>query len=205
MLVLVGVAVKLLTRQGQAERIKAARLSGELPPLAMSEVPDFNASAPTSQNKPEANTTAPAADAANSWQDQAKALRDAGNYDAALVLCQQQFPKAQAFQQAAILLRLQMKQLLEQKQDIAPLLVKLYRCAVLADLFRTTAPHKPNNPRQALKALANQEFPYLQLGHNELKLLGKGDCKLLEQRWGVPRHHQHAEMWLGAQWENLCQ
>ena len=140
----------------------------------------------------------------SAWQDQVKKLKDATEYETALVLCQQQFPKAQAFQQAAILLRLQMKQMLDLQQDINPLLVRLYRCAVLADLFRSGATHKPSSPRQALKGLATHEFHYQEVGHLHLKLLSKSDTRLLEQRWGEPRRHLHTETVLGSHWENLC-
>lgn len=138
------------------------------------------------------------------WQDQVKRLKDKGELELALVLCQQQFPKSQAFQQAAIVLRLQMKQELEQGQDIEPLLVRLYRCAVLSDLFRSNAPLKPANPRHALKSLAAHEFQYPRIGHRQLKLLSKSDIKLLENRWGHPPQHLHGEAALGSVWENIC-
>ncbi|MES2606843.1 MAG: hypothetical protein V4603_18075, partial [Pseudomonadota bacterium] len=67
--------------------------------------------------------TEPGESASQLWQDQVKLLKDKGELELALVLCQQQFPKSQAFQQAAIVLRLQMKQGLEQGQDIEPLLI----------------------------------------------------------------------------------
>ena len=138
------------------------------------------------------------------WQDQVKRLKDKGELDLAMSLCQQQFPKAQAFQQAAILLRLQMKQQLEQGGDIEPLLTRLYRCAVLADLFRSNAAHKPANARHALKSLSPHEFLYQQIGHRELRLLSKSDVRLLENRWGAPAQHHHGEAALGDLWENLC-
>jgi hypothetical protein len=191
---LLALVVWWLQRHERHNRLDSVERSGELPPLATGQMPDFSPLPPA---------LAPAA-AANAWQDQVKKLKDNGEYELALVLCQQQFPKAQAFQQAAILLRLQMKQALDQQQDLNPLLVRLYRCAVLADLFRSGAALKPPNPRQALKGLATHEFPYLEVGHRQLKLLSKSDARLLEARWGEPRQHQHAETALGSQWENLC-
>jgi len=204
--------------------------SRELPPLSNSLLPDFAAQiaarvAPGAVQTDAATATAvtsapaaphPAAPAIQSgsavttatdtplWQDQVKQLKDAQELDAALSLCQQQFPKSQAFQQAAIVLRLQMKQQLEQQEDIAPLLGKLYRCAVLADLFRNGIAPRPQNARTALKQLAAHEFDYQLIGHNQLKLLSKSDVRLLEQRWGVPGNHCHAETALGSLWENIC-
>ncbi len=199
---LLALLVWWLQRHQRQNRLESVNRSGELPPLTTSQLPDFSrlqppVPAPSAPGKhPEPGSHA--------WQDQVKKLKDSAEYELALVLCQQQFPKAQAFQQAAILLRLQMKQLLERQQDLQPLLVRLYRCAVLADLFRSDAALKPVNPRQALKALAAHDFRYQEVGHRQLKLLSKSDARLLEARWGEPQQHQHAETALGSLWQNLC-
>lgn len=193
--------------RGRAETIERSR---ELPPLSKEQLPDFAAgaqtatavSSPVATPAPAANATPP--QAAIAWQDQVRQLKDVGNLDAALALCQQQFPKSQAFQQAAIVLRLQMKQQIESREDIGPLLAKLYRCAVLADLFRNGITPKPANPRAALKQLAAHEFDYRQIGHHQLKLLSKSDIRLLELRWGAPSGHSHGETALGEQWDNIC-
>ncbi len=222
---ILALVVWWLQRHERRNRLESVERSGELPPLATGQLPDFSpmqkplpavavpsekqASAPAAADSGFTLTPAPTRGnhhepASNAWQDQVKKLKDNGEYELALVLCQQQFPKAQAFQQAAILLRLQMKLLLDQQQDLGPLLTRLYRCAVLADLFRSGAAHKPANPRLALKALATHEFHYQDVGHRQLKLLSKSDARLMEQRWGEPHQHQHAETMLGSQWENLC-
>lgn len=222
---LVAATIWWLQRQqvrGRAETIERSR---ELPPLSNEQLPDFRLQ-PTTAATP---TAAPAATAspaspatiqlppagaaegetvqpagANHWQDQVKLLKDSGALDSALNLCQQEFPKAQAFQQAAIVLRLQMKRQLELREDIAPLLAKLYRCAVLADLFRNGVAPKPANARAAMKQLAAHEFDYQRIGHQQLKLLSKSDIRLIEQRWGVPAGHCHGEAALGALWDNIC-
>jgi hypothetical protein len=205
-------AVWWLQRQNRQTLRDSIDRSSELPPLAAFELPEFlRPATPTGPAAPEFTLTPPEpkpvrtdpAAHGNIWQDQVKHLRETGNLEAGLALCQQHFPKSQAFQQAAILLRLQMKQVLERRQDIAPLLVELYRYAALADLFRSTAPLRPANPLQAFRAVVAVEFPYQQLGHHELKLLSKSDSKLLEQRWGQPARHQHAEA-VVTQWESLC-
>jgi hypothetical protein len=227
---LVVLSVWWLQRNQANRRRDSVDRSRELPPLTTAILPDFvqspllaaviapQAAEPSQPPVPAASAIAmpPAASAptatpiepsnatTQSWQDQVKVLKDKGQLEMALVACQQQFPKAQAFQQAAIVLRLQLKQLLEQDQDLTPLLTKLYRCAILADLFRSGIAHKPINPRQAMKGLASHEFPYSQIGHSELKLLSKSDVKLLEQRWGQPAQHIHAEASLGTLWENIC-
>ncbi len=215
---LLGATLWWLQRQqkrGRAENIERSR---ELPPLSKEQLPDFTpiakpatappqSSVPGIVNETSADITTkavPQPAAAIHWPDQIKLLKDSADLNAALTLCQQQFPKAQALQQAAIVLRLQMKQQLDRHQDIAPLLAKLYRCAVMADLFRIGVVPKPANARAAMKQLATHEFDYQQIGHQRLKLLNKSDIRLLEQRWGKPVSHSHSEAVLGALWDNIC-
>ncbi|HTQ98455.1 MAG TPA: hypothetical protein VMH83_00635 [Candidatus Acidoferrum sp.] len=211
---LLALIVWWLQRQETRDRRDSVDRSGELPPLQSTGLPDF-IQPPTAAPPPAANlqpspvnsrpvqTTEPVP-VSTAWQDEVKRLKDTGDLELGLALCQQHFPKAQAFQQSAILLRLQLKQALERQQDPTPLLTRLYRSAVLADLFRGGAPLKPANARQTLKNLAIHEFRYQDIGHRQLKLLTKGDAKLLEQHWGQPSQHQHAEIALGTAWENLC-
>jgi hypothetical protein len=232
--ILLAATLWWLQRQQVRGRAETVERSRELPPLSKEQLPDFRpgaqaagySSSPpgtgptgtgvatassvdlsastTSTATPRATTTSAQQALVSPWQDQVKQLKDSSDLDTALALCQQQFPKSQAFQQAAIVLRLQMKHRLEHRADIGPLLAKLYRCAVLADLFRNGVTPKPSNPRAALKQLAGHEFDYRQVGHQQLKLLNKSDILLLEQRWGKPYGHSHAEAVLGTEWENIC-
>ncbi len=216
--VLVATTLWWLQRQQVRSRTETIERSRELPPLSKEQLPDFTPAIKPAVAPPEppvpaianettagiTTQTAPQPAADIHWSDQVKRLKDSGDLNPALTLCQQQFPKAQAFQQAAIVLRLQMKQQLERRQDIAPLLVKLYRCAVMADLFRNGMTPKPMNARTAMKQLAAHEFDYQQIGHQQLKLLSKSDVRLLEQRWGIPVSHSHGEAVLGTLWDNIC-
>lgn len=185
------------TANTSAERFAAEALATDvaspIEPAAVSVAPATTATAPT-QNGTEAVA----------WQDRVKQLKDQGELEQAVQLCQQNFPKAQAFQQAAVVLRLQIRQQLDHGQDAQNLADKLYRCAIFADLFRSGVHLKPLNPRRAMQALGSSEFPYAQIGHQQLKLLTKSDVKLLEQLWGKAERHAHAENVLGAQWEDLC-
>lgn len=149
--------------------------------------------------------TASAAPSADSWMDQVKRLRDSDNDAEALLMCRQQFPRIQAFQQAAIILRHGVKLQLDANHDVSAELRELYRIAVMADLYRNSNPLKPQDGRRALHQLMHQEFDYNAIGTRHLRLLTKSDVRQLEQLWGRPAQHQHAETCPGIRWTELCQ
>jgi hypothetical protein len=216
----VGLAAAIwwLRRNQQRQRSELVELSSELPPLKTANIPDFTKAttaspfptAPPMPSKPPAATTEerpekPEKTVSLAWLDLVKQLKERQELETALTLCQQQFPKAQAFQQATIIIRMQIKLGLEKQQDINPLLTKLYRCAVFADLFHNPLSPKPQNPRLAMTNLAGHEFSYAEIGHHELKLLSKSDVRLLEERWGLSPQHSRPEAVLGSLWQTLCQ
>lgn len=222
LLVLTAGVIWALHRNQLRRQVEVVDRTRELPPLESTALPDFmqqrtglttdSATAVTSNataasSAPQKVTPAPKAAASDGviWQDQVKQLKDAGDLDGALLLCQQYFPRTQAFQQAAVVLRLQIRQHIDKKQPHQALVSKLYRCAVLADLFRSNVQRKPGNPVQAMKELASVEFRYRDIGHQHLKLLTKNDVKLLVQLWGAAERHSHAEQVLGDVWDKLCQ
>jgi hypothetical protein len=142
--------------------------------------------------------------ATEQWQEQLRQLRDAGQIDAALQLCRQLFPRIQAFQQAAVLLRQQIRTQLEQHQDARRQLRELYRIAVMADLYRSSNPQKPRDARHTLQQLLQLEFDYRSIGTRHLRLLTKSDIRHLEQLWGRPEAQRHAEDCPGLDWAGLC-
>lgn len=141
----------------------------------------------------------------DNWLEQVKHLRDSGEHDAALQLCRQQFPRIQAFQQAGVLLRQRVRERIDAHQPVTRELTELYRCAVLADLYRNSNPLKPREPGRTLQQLNAIEFDYMAIGTRQLRLLTKSDVKHLEQLWGRPARHAHAEAWSGLDWQQLCQ
>jgi hypothetical protein len=224
LIVSVGLAAAIwwLRRNQQRQRSELVELSSELPPLTPSNIPDFAKAAsstpfpiaPPMPSKPTPSNATPAATATEeksektvslAWLDLVKKLKERQELETALTLCQQQFPKSQAFQQATIIIRMQIKLGLEKQQDVNPLITKLYRCAVFADLFHNPLSLKPQNPRLAMTNLAGHEFSYAEIGHHELKLLSKSDVRLLEERWGLPQQHSRPEAILGNVWQTLCQ
>lgn len=152
----------------------------------------------------DAAQTAAEAAANDNWLAQIRALRDSGQVDAALSLSKAHFPKTQAFQQAAIILRQQIREGLERFQPVDALLLELFHTAALADLFRSSSSHKPVDPQAALAAVRELSFHYPAIGHLRLKLLNKSDVRALEQLWGNPGAHRHVEEVLGEDWLKWC-
>jgi len=140
----------------------------------------------------------------DNWLNQMKRLRDESSLDAALTLCRANYPRVQAFQQSGIILRQQIRNLIEIHRPVTAELKQLYRMAVLADLYRNSNPHKPKNPEHTLQALQTQDFDYQQIGTRQLRLLTKSDIRHLEQLWGRPGTHLHADIALGTRWQELC-
>lgn len=144
------------------------------------------------------------APATDNWLAHIRSLRDSNQLDAALAASRAQFPKTQAFQQAAIILRQQIREALEKFQPAEALLRELYHTAALADLFRTSSSHKPHDPLAALAAVRGHTFQYAELGYLRLKLLNKSDVRALEQLWAAPAMHRHTEDLLGEEWLTWC-
>lgn len=162
---------------------------------------------------PSAPPPAPTSMPSHNWLNQVRRLREKHDLEGALLLCEQNFPKMQALQQAAITLRQQMRADKEEQQpstaaqasaQLEAQLKQLYRIAVLADLFRNSNAHKPRDPLQTYRSLAQREFDYQQHGTRLLRLLTKNDIRQLEQLWGHPQQHAHAEEVLGDTWRQRC-
>lgn len=150
--------------------------------------------------------TAPHAEPGNgdNWQDQVRQLREKEQDTAALQLCRQYFPRIQAFQQAAVILRQLVRTRLDNNQDARQELHELYRIAVMADLYRSSNSLKPKDPLRTLHALQQLEFDYQRIGTRSLRLLTKSDVRHLEQLWGRAAAHCHAEEADGLDWAGLC-
>jgi hypothetical protein len=172
--------------------------------------PDFSASAAvTPEPVPEVPvfTSGSTSEAGNTdnWQEQVKRLREENQDQAALALCRQQFPRIQAFQYAVVILRHLLRVRLDANHGVAQELKELYRLAVMADLYRNSNPIKPKDARRTLQHLLQHEFDYNAIGSRHLRLLTKSDIRHLEQLWGMPQQHRHAEDYPGIDWKGLCQ
>lgn len=186
-------SIWLLHRNQRRRSRETAELNTPLPGFDNPALPDFGS-----------DTSAVPPQSSDNWLAQSRSLRESGQLDAALSLCRSHYPRSQAFQQAAIILRQQIREAVEQLQPANHLLRDLYRTAALADLFRSGNLHKPADPQAALEQVQHSDFSYQTLGHQHLKLLNKSDTRALEQLWGSPATHRHAEDLLGDAWLTLC-
>ena len=131
-----------------------------------------------------ASTTPPSG---GNWQDQLRAFRDAGALGAALTLARAHFPRSHALQQAAVILRQQLRQGIDRKQPVNHLVRELYDVALTAALPR-------NKAAPTLDAFGpNSEERYRLIGYEHLKLLTKNDVRYLRQLWGEPERHLSPE------------
>ena len=208
LLVIVVVLVILVLRKNQQKHTKdTVDRTAPLPSLGDNMLPDFVVPPVTTTAADVAPTGVPAAsivepdtlveDAASknsdNWQHQVKTLRASQQYGEALQVCRTQYPKALAFQQAAIILRQQIKINQERNMPFEQLLRSLYTLAALADVYSSGNRHEGFSIVQIEAALQNIRDKYSELGYQQLKLLNKSDIRLLEQAWGKPDSHCHAE------------
>jgi hypothetical protein len=192
----VAACIWFLHRSQKRHTVETADLTAPLDALDKGQLSDFVGSG--------AQQAETAATADNNWLAQIRTLRESGQLDAALSMSKAQFPKTQAFQQAAIILRQQIREELDHSRPVDAILRELFHTAALADLFRTTSSHKPLDPQGALNAVRNLSFQYAAIGHLRLKLLNKSDVRALEQLWGNPDVHRHTEDVLGEDWLKWC-
>ena len=182
LLLTITVLVILVLRKNQQKHTKeTVDRTAPLPALGNNTLPDF---------APPPASSAPVKVMEN-WQVQIKNLRASQRYDDALDICRSQYPRAQAIQQAAIILRQKIK--ISQKSNTSYELVlqSLYSLAALADIYSNGPRHKSLAVGQVLAILENLKQKYLLLGYQKLKLLNKSDARLLEQAWGKPDAHRH--------------
>lgn len=191
---IVAACIWFLHRSQRRHTVETADLTAPLDALDKGQLSDFVGSDQPTES----------AVADNNWVAQIRTLRESGQLDAALSMSKAHFPKTQAFQQAAIILRQQIREELDHSRPVDAILRELFHTAALADLFRTTSSHKPLDPLAALDAVRNRSFQYAAIGHLRLKLLNKSDARALEQLWGNPGVHRHTEEVLGEDWLKWC-
>lgn len=192
-LAFLGTCIWFLHRTQLRRTVENADLRAPLDALDYGQLPEGGG------EQPEATHVAD-----NNWLAHIRTLRESGQLEAALSQSKAHFPKTQAFQQAAIILRQQIRADLDHFLPVDALLQELFHTAALADLFRTSSSHKPLDPLAALAAVRGLSFHYSAIGHLRLKLLNKSDVRALEQLWGIPAVHRHVEEVLGEDWLRWC-
>jgi hypothetical protein len=206
---IVAACIWFLHRAQRRRTVETAELTAPLDALDNSQLRDIVGDGAQKDAQMEAQKDAQKKDTAvltdsSSWLGQIRVLRESGQLDAALSMSKAHFPKTQAFQQAAIILRQQIREGLEHSRPVESALRELFHTAAIADLFRTNSSHKPQDPQAALAAVRDLSFHYAAIGHLRLKLLNKSDVRALEQLWGNPGAHRHVEEVLGEDWLKWC-
>lgn len=139
------------------------------------------------------------------WLKQCQSLRNEGLLDEAMALSEQAAPQLQAFEQQSLILRARLREARQQNDEVATRrwLDALYLVAARAScLHDGPSPQRPDSPRRMVDAidsarLEQMEMPYIEIGHEKLKLLRKTDRQLLESFYGQPLRHISAREWHG--------
>ena len=178
----------------------------EVVPLADSE-PEQSAAQELNVSETQSATSSKSADEA-SWSDQVASLKKAGKLETALQICEDNYPLMSAFQQASLIYRAKIKELIREDQPTDQELMNLYRVAALASFLHDPVNGLPNLSSLTLKALDLKEImtldmPYTALGYTQLKLLKKTDILQLKSLWGEPNAHAKPREYHRDAWESL--
>jgi len=140
------------------------------------------------------------------WLDQVSRLKKSGNLDAALSACEKHYPLMSALQQASLIHRARIKDLIREGQPTDKALTSLYLLAAQASFLHDPGDGLPNLSAPSLKKLnlndiISLDMPYHELGYEHLKLLKKTDILQLKTLWGEPQTHAlprefHREAWI---------
>ncbi|MDX1490056.1 MAG: hypothetical protein R3332_02130 [Pseudohongiellaceae bacterium] len=224
--VLAGIVYFLHSNQ-EKQKIESAERSDPLPPLEKNLLdsveqehsPDsFELTSPTissaatkpSRSSKKQSNAKPAP--GNGWLEQCKEMRDSKRFDEAIALCEPHYPQLNAFKQACLVLRAQirdMRKAQEDEQAVRAKLVELHRLACCSAFFHEKADELPP-PLTAnkLKELEAQQWQaintdYESIGYEHIPLLTVTDQKLLGEILGQPRAHEHMRQYNSELWQAL--
>ena len=204
----------------EAESRHEPELEPETEPKSESEPEPKPEPVPEPESEPEPDKPAQAApmpstrDASSNrskhWLDECQELKNRGELEAALQLCQKMYPQMQAFEQQAIIRRTQIREARKNGDPQDKLLTALYQTATQASCLHDRVKELPNPPanrklakllpRERLEAL---DMPYHSIGYRSLRLLTRTDQKWLVKAWGEPEQHQSARLHHAALWHEL--
>lgn len=145
------------------------------------------------------------APAVKSWQDTVAKLKNAGKYQEAVELCEQQMPLWGAYNQLCMLIRGEIKESSRDAKDRDQLVAKLYNTAAIAELLHDKSPDSEKLTNQQLRKLelssiSALEFPYSEIGYAHLRLIRKSDIKHMVELWGRPANHRVPREYHAAWW-----
>ena len=145
--------------------------------------------------QPAARQLDDSAAATKDWQKKVSELKQAGDLSGALIICQDAYPLWRAYNQACILIRGQLRSSMQSVTLTNSYLTRLYNTAALAELLHDKSPDFASITSKQrgnidMVAAGNLSMSYADLGYTHLRLIGKGDIRLMHSLWGRPDKHQ---------------
>lgn len=137
------------------------------------------------------------------WADEIKRYRDQPKKRLAFAL--QHLPLPAAFREAAIALRALIRERRRGDLRYDDHLRRLYRLACIHDFLYAT-PQVDGLPSYnfaahvSVEELESRDFPYDEIGYDQLELLKKTDKKWLRAQWGTPSRHCSVRDHLESLW-----
>ena len=143
------------------------------------------------------------------WIERVAKLKKLGKLNGALAVCENAYPLWSAYQQAALVLRAQIKALQKQDEPIDDALTNLYRLAAVAAFLHDRVKGLPDLTLNQLKLLdldqlQSLDMPYSSIGYLELRLIKKTDIKLLLDKWGKPESHLNPRQFNSSSWVKIA-
>ncbi len=151
-----------------------------------------------------------------SWQERCQQLKSEGKLGDALALARQVYPQWSAFEQQAVILRMQIRDLKRKggpesdsaTGSIDELVSQLYLAAARASCLHDKLDDMPAPPvgRKLAEVIPQSEIqalemPYEHIGSDKLRLLTKTDRRMLEELWGQPSSHMSARTYHKQYWQ----
>lgn len=209
---LVGI-IYVLRQHQERTRQEVVDREQPLPPLAVATTSQHRAR-PTPAPDTSASPPSPPAPAPTSgvptqntdWRQTCQTLRDQGQYDAALQVCQQAWPQWQSFDHAARVIRAAIRNCPKDSTEHQQWLHRLYTLAAQASFLHDKVDGMPEAGRQQLaerfdpQQIDQLDMPWAKIGYLELRLLTKSDRKQLVHMCGEPETHQSARIFHDKQW-----
>lgn len=202
-LTLVALIVLFLKKHQQRRLDDLAEREQSLPPLDLE--PEIPATVTEATPDIVANAHADQSDVTENipkdWKEKCKELRQAQQFEQALICAEQAWPQSQSYEQTAVTIRAAIKQAQQAgSPDAETWLQALYRAAAESSFLYDKVPGEPEMRWQTVARSYNRAdlrlipLPWNEIGVNELKLLTKTDRRLMIQAWGEPGQHVSARI-----------
>jgi len=170
------------------------------------EVSTTNIDSPPPEKK--SSDVKPPAAGPKTWQEELAEMKKNGDILGALTVCEHEFPLWAAYNQACIVLRAKLRSSKLDENELDKLLTQLYRTAATAELLHDKSPQTRRLTLNQLKKLKfhraeKLDMPYSEIGYAHLRLIRKGDIKLMQARWGRPLNHSPPRQLHQAWWKEI--